>query len=160
MKNVIRELKFKQPVFYNKNFHYWHYWGYINNKFISPLTEEVDDRQHLENTRYKYGERSYQYIGILDINNEEIYEEDIAKRGDILPSVLQPLKYPEVRMVGAGVIYIVKYKKDGFNLATKTGTLCRAVDNPYLYSIWDEVQVIGHAVANPDLLLSIGEYRK
>lgn len=64
-----REIKFRQPITKNGIFVGWHYWGYIGNNpgvFTAPLVSNDGDIK-----------RSYQYTGLKDKNNEEIYEGDI-----------------------------------------------------------------------------------
>ena len=57
----MREIKFRQE--YNKK---WHYWGFIDDGFVSPL-QGVG------------GEKSYQFTGLKDKNGKEIWEGDILE---------------------------------------------------------------------------------
>jgi uncharacterized phage protein (TIGR01671 family) len=60
----MREIKFRQPIFSNGKFNYYHHWGFINDVFVGP------DRGDIERL-------SEQFTGLFDKNNEGIYEGDI-----------------------------------------------------------------------------------
>jgi hypothetical protein len=56
----MRELKFRQW-----NGDRWHYWGFINDSFVGPISLNTV---------------SEQFTGLLDRTGEEIYENDIVMR--------------------------------------------------------------------------------
>ena len=65
-----REIKFRQRV--DNQFHYW---GFINGKFISPVGSSSGE--NYTNTK------SDQYTGLKDKNGKEIWEGDILQIKDV-----------------------------------------------------------------------------
>jgi len=66
----MREIKFRQARFINSKKIEWHYWGFINDDFISPIFPDV---VHEEGILFN----SQQFTGLKDKNGKEIYEGDI-----------------------------------------------------------------------------------
>ncbi len=60
----MKEIKFRQPIFMQDKFAYWHYWGFIkDNEFVSPCYDPKTAK-----------ETSQRFIGLQDKNGIDIYE--------------------------------------------------------------------------------------
>ena len=80
----MRELKFRQAIFKDGQFHHWHYWGYVgyNGAFVAP----IQISQSSEEQTYEVKD-SQEYIGLhigeLGLGGR-IYEGDILSPIDQL----------------------------------------------------------------------------
>ena len=88
----MREIKFREPLYMNKKFTRWHYWGFMNDAFIGPA--------HIRG-------KHYQFTGLLDKSGVEIYEGDVGKIDDF---------YLGDSLIKTREAIIVKYEDDGFGV--------------------------------------------
>ncbi|MDD4987142.1 MAG: YopX family protein [Dehalococcoidales bacterium] len=65
----MQEIKFRQALMVAGKFTGWHYWGFIDGKFVSPARSDDE----FASTKPKYNQ---QFIGLPDKDNKEIYEGD------------------------------------------------------------------------------------
>jgi len=107
---------------------YWHHWGFLYGKFVSPLNPtEFDER------------KSYQFINRRDEDNKDIYE------GDIIES------FPNTND-GKRCVFVVMYSNLAFwGREIKVGT-CEWywMETPENY--FEKCKVIGNDCGNPELL--------
>lgn len=65
----MKELKFRQPIFQKYGgFIRWHFWGFIEGEFISPVNIAEG------------GKDSQQFTGLIDVKGNNIYEGDIISQ--------------------------------------------------------------------------------
>jgi uncharacterized phage protein (TIGR01671 family) len=122
----MREIKFRQRTTSDK----WHYWGFINGGFVSPLVSEgiEDCIKH-----------SQQFTGLLDKNGVEIYEGDIIKVYLSAPGIDEWWQ-----------IFAVVFENGKFQLKAKT-----ELTDGYWFSDFEKHQdylVVGNIYENPELL--------
>jgi uncharacterized phage protein (TIGR01671 family) len=67
----MREIKFRTAILLaDKSFSRFHYWGFIKNVFISPISL---------NNKIKQSLNEQQFTGLTDKNGKDIYEGDICE---------------------------------------------------------------------------------
>jgi len=83
----MRELKFRQALMSFGKFCGWHYWGFIDGKFVSPAESDYGAVNPVAMAR-KY---SHQSVGRADSDNRTIYEQDIllTAKGEKLKVVFE-----------------------------------------------------------------------
>ena len=67
----MRELKFRQAVFKDGEFHHWHYWGLIDGAFVGIDTGWCSPTEAIKNCQ--------RFTGETDENGIRIYEGDIVE---------------------------------------------------------------------------------
>lgn len=123
----MREIKFRQAIFKNGEFHHWNYWGFVGyrNEFVGPIAILGIHNE------YEVKE-SQQYIGLPDKNGGEIYEGDIVSVWD--------------------EAYSIRWGNGGF---FAEGYCMGSQDNPedfFSEDAVDNCEVIGNIYENPELL--------
>ena len=119
------ELRFRQPIFIDDKFRYWHYWGFIDGASIGPDTGTHTIKQAHET--------SQQFTGLKDKNGKEVWE------GDILTFLSTPTHY--------NLTYEVIFIDGCFRLNGIGSTVGSQ-------SAWriDKAKIIGNIYENPELV--------
>jgi uncharacterized phage protein (TIGR01671 family) len=133
----MREIRFRQPIFYGEPYksklRQWHYWGYVDKKYEDTFTGPID-RVH--------GGDSYQFTGLKDKNEKEIYEGDIVEYNDLyndLGEIEQRIKGQVVFIKDRSALMIQEIQQN-----TRGGN--------YIV-LWDQaiqIEVIGNIYENPE----------
>lgn len=142
----VREIKFRQPIIdKNGNFLRWHYWGFINEKFIRPEVNMMS----IERAK----KESQQYTGLKDKNGKEIYVDDII--------LIKTKQWDSEKQKNF-------WKKEYVLIKCNTLGNCKAYydldatkkwDNNGIYEDWhdyweenDNIENVGNIFENPELL--------
>ena len=126
----MREIKFRQPIFENERFSYFHYWGVDLNgqRFIGPVED-------------KYPETSQEYLELEDSFNVGLYD------GDIIEFKFEYYYGDDVLTIDEGGVYVGKISySDG---VVRVGDLCF---NHASYEDGCTIKKIGNIYENPELL--------
>lgn len=114
----MRAIKYRQPLMRRGTFDRWHFWGWLeNNFFVGPMSK--NDSPH----------NGYQYTGLLDKHQNEIYE------GDILS-------------IGGDVLAPVTFMDGGFHWVTSATQGA----SPLVRVRTRKLEIIGDICQHPDLL--------
>jgi len=135
---MTREIKFRQPrLNIHETFIDWFYWGFISGGFIAPP---------------KHNLPNYQYTGLHDKNDREIYE------GDILlipnpPTESNPMGEPDMGVVkfigGAFGWQYLDYKR------CPSGNFETFISWAGEIDILHEESIIGNIYENPELIKEV-----
>lgn len=125
-----REIKYRQPVLNGRaEFMYWHYWGLIDNEFVSPLKTLGGHTQHL----------SQQMSDFYDKNGTPVYE------GDIIIAVDDPKTAGIVSYKNCS--FLIEWQADVYSDLLGWSNYQRGTA-----SLPEQFEVIGNIYTNPELL--------
>ena len=133
----MRPIKFREAILRrNGDFLRWHYWGYIQDGFVSPSLPTVSE--------------SYQFTGRLDKHGKEIYAEDrLNGTWEQFDSKGYEYMHPFNNL---SVVY-----SDDYSCFAIPSTITKYIKHPignylnFLYQV-SECEVIGNKFENPELL--------
>lgn len=124
----MRPIKYKQALTDFGRFCGWHYWGFIDGKFVEPSFSSNFGVQAAQ-------KNSQEYTGLKDKNGKEIYESDIVRA-----TANGNRKYQIVWMDGGlGHWWIADIQRDNF------------IPNKIPINL-NAIEVIGSIWENPELL--------
>ncbi len=123
----MRELKFRQALMSFGKFCGWHYWGFIDGKFVSPAESAECSVANAE-------KHSYQFTELQDVKAKEVYH------GDIL---LDRLNKRWLVDYHDGSYWLKHLPLRNARIITR---FCQEMSDDLEY------EVVGNNVENPDLL--------
>jgi hypothetical protein len=136
----MRELKFRQALMSFGKFCGWHYWGFIDGKFVSPAESAECSVANAE-------KHSYQFIERKDKNDKEIYVGNIVRlkwQGHVWG--IYTVEFGEGANEGGGdsSSYFYGYYLKEVNSGKQHAD----------YLIKDDltIEIIGNTIENPELL--------
>jgi len=122
------EIKFRHPIFRDGKFIGWHYWGYVDDGFSTPLTNAE-----------AYGVESYQFTGFKDKNKKEVFGGDIVKRFE---ENFEDKNNPLIEFLQ------VSFDSFSWMLVNDKEEIAYFLHE----SLYDDIEVVGNIYENPELI--------